>query len=160
MPSVLLSAFARQMLDVAVANGGAATLEQMRDHRRKTPAEVALKTFVAYNMLERKGGGYVITPAGLLASVTGFYETKWGNTAPTPADCGREIADAMAPKMALGKRLIGLGFTKVLVDTVSAAHPAHFPEGRCSRCKTPSLADDAFAAHWSCEKCRAPGAGQ
>lgn len=158
MSSVFLTSFQRQMLDIAVSNGGAATFEQMRDARRKTNAEAAAKLFVDYNMLQKKGAGYVVTPAGLLACATGYYDTKWANAAPAASECSDAIADALVPKMATSKSMLGPDFAKSLVAKVAAqSKAAPYPSGRCARCKqlteVPALTDGD--SEWKCAACRA-----
>lgn len=157
MASVMLTALARQMLAVVVENGGAASFDQMRDHRRKAPAELALKTFLGYAIIEKKGDGYVITPAGALAHVTGFYETKWANAAPPADRCMVEICEALAPVMQIAKLLTGPDFNKQIIGLLSRRGKEWpFLTGTCPTCKSPTAATVLGGeAVWACSACRA-----
>jgi hypothetical protein len=158
MASVALTAFARLMLETAVTNGGGATYEQLRDFRRKTPTDQTVKTFVTYGLLEKRGAGYVITAAGLLASTTGFYETKWGSSPPEPDEFVAALCDAIAPKIATARMIVGKEFVKQLTDKATARHKAHpYPSGVCEEChKIVMLSDLTVATEWKCKVCRAP----
>jgi hypothetical protein len=161
MASVALTAFARQMLETAVTNGGGATYEQLRDFRRKTPTDQAIKAFTHAGLLVKRGKGYVITAAGLVASATGSYESKWANDAPTAEECTELLAAALAPKIATARALIGVSFVKLLTDAATARHKEMaFPCGRCAACnKTASLAELETGDAWLCKSCSAlPGA--
>jgi len=158
MASVALTAFSRQMLETAVTNGGGATYEQLREFRRKAPADLAIKAFVHAGLLEKKGAGYVITAAGLVASVTGSYESKWANNAPSTEECIALMVDALAPKIATARALIGTPFVKLLTDSASTRHKKMaFPSGCCAACKkTAPLAELTAGEQWVCKTCRVP----
>jgi hypothetical protein len=156
MASVMLTALARQMLAVVVENGGAASFDQMRDHRRKSSAELVLRVFTDYGLVEKKGDGYVVTPAGVLAHLTGFYESKWANAAPAVDKCATAISEALAPLMQVTRVLIGPDFNKQVVGLLSKKGK-DWPllTGTCPSCKAPTPAAILGGeAVWKCSTCR------
>lgn len=156
MASVPLTAFARLMLEIAVTNGGGATYEQLRDLRRKGPTDQAIKAFLHAGLLEKRGSGYVITAAGLVASSAGAYESKWANSVPTTEECTELLAAALAPKIATARALIGKEFVKRVTDTATTRHKEMpFPSGRCAACKKITKLSELTAVEmWACLSCR------
>lgn len=161
MASIMLVGVQRDMLETVLAYGGAATLDQMRNFRRKSAAHAkAVELFSQYGLTKTVGCGYVITPVGLLAASRGSYDTGWDEAPPTLTECLDGAAEALAGRMATAATLFGPDFGKFLTQKAGAFRKAApHPSGRCTGCQkfTPMSELSGEECAWKCTACRAPG---